>query len=96
MVDPKTREFIRTTIRSYLPDPGYKVFIFGSRTYDRHHPYSDIDVGVAGDRPIPADILVKMQERFEESSLPVHVDVVDFAGASKDFVRIAGTSTIAL
>lgn len=96
MVDPKTREFIRSTIRSYLPDPGYKVFIFGSRAYDRHHPYSDIDVGVTGDRPVPAETLMKIQELFEESSLPVHVDVVDFEGASKDFIRIAGTSTIDL
>ncbi len=96
MVDPKTREFIRTTIRSYFPDPAVKAFIFGSRTYHRHHPYSDIDVGVAGDRPVPADTLIRIRELFEKSSLPVHVDVVDFASVSKDFIRIAGTSTIAL
>lgn len=29
MVDSKTREFIRITIRSYLPDPAYKVFFVG-------------------------------------------------------------------
>lgn len=96
MVDPKTREFIRTTIRTYLPDLGCRVFIFGSRAFDHHHPYSDIDIGIKGDRPIEREAIMKIQESFDESSLPMRIDIVDFSRVSPDFSRIAGRSIVTL
>jgi len=96
MVDPKTRDFIRTTIRTYLPDLRYRLFIFGSRALDHHHPYSDVYVGIKGERPVAGDALMKIKESFDESGLPMRVDVVDFFRVSCDFSRIAGSATLSL
>lgn len=93
MIDPKTREFIRTTIRSYLPDEAYKVFLFGSRVTSHHHPYSDVDIGIEGKHRVSVGILSDIQEALQESDLPVRVDVVDFSSVNLDFRRIAHMHT---
>mgnify|MGYP001612432679 CR=1 FL=1 len=89
MIDPKTREFIRRTIRSYLPDPSYRLFLFGSRTQTHHHPYSDVDIGIEGRSRVSAKVLADIEEALEESDLPVRVGVVDFISVASDFRRIA-------
>lgn len=96
MIDEKTRDFIRATIRTYLPDSGYRVFIFGSRASDRHHPYSDIDIGIKGDQPVGRESLMKIQESFDNSSLPIRIDIVDFSRVSPDFSRIARSTIVTL
>lgn len=93
MIDEKTREFIRTTIRSYLPDEGYKIFLFGSRVTSHHHPYSDVDIGIEGKNRVSTRALSDIQEALQESDLPLRVDVVDFISVNPDFRRIAQMHT---
>ncbi len=76
-------------IRTYLPDPSYQLILFGSQVTRSARPFSDIDVGVVGKAPLPFTILGRINEALEQSSLPVRVDVVDFARTSATFRRIA-------
>lgn len=81
--------FIKMTVRKHLPDPSYRFFLFGSRVSGGAHPYSDFDIGILGKKPVPGTILNDIQETFENSSLPVRVDVVDMAQASASFHDLA-------
>lgn len=76
-------------VRTFLPKNAYRVFLFGSRTSPRHHPYSDIDIGLEGTDRVPLDVMAQLVEALEESDLPVKVDVVDFSRVTAEFARIA-------
>lgn len=89
MVDPKTREFIRKTIRTYLPDPGYNVFLFGSHAAGYARPYSDIDVGIMGPSAVPSETMMRIKEAFEESMTAYVIDPVDFVRTSDSFREFA-------
>ena len=51
-------------------------------------PYSDLDLAVISDAPLPLDVLAWLVEDFSESDLPWRVDVVDWAATSESFRRI--------
>ena len=82
-------EFIRRTIRKYLPESDYKIFIYGSRASGEAGKWSDIDVGIEGKKKVPFDILATISEEIRESDIPYMVDVVDFNRVSEKFRRIA-------
>ncbi len=89
MVDEKTRDFIRATIRKYIPDQAYKVFIFGSHAAGYARTYSDIDVGILGPSPVSGTTMANIKEAFEESMTPYIVDPVDFVHTGKSFQNLA-------
>lgn len=78
---------IKKIIYSFLPQ-GYQAFLFGSRVTGKGLPYSDFDVGVTGPRPLSMRILAKIREAFEESNIPVKIDVVDFRRVSEKFKKL--------
>lgn len=77
------------TVRRHLPDPAYRIFLFGSRAEGTAHPRSDIDIGIEGPAPVPASILDALQEEFEEAPTLYTIDVVDFRRVSQDFRTVA-------
>lgn len=89
-------EFIRQTIRKYLPGEDYKIFVYGSRAVGRAGRWSDIDVGIEGKKRIPFDILATISEEIRESDLPYMVDVVDFSRVSEKFRKIATKNILKL
>jgi predicted nucleotidyltransferase len=56
--------------------------IFGSRATGRARRYSDLDIGFAGE-PVPSDALARIEEEFEESELPLRVDVLNLGQADQ-------------
>lgn len=56
---------------------GCEVYIFGSRTTDKHHSHSDVDILYRTTAPLPPGFLAKMKEEIEESRFPFAVDLVD-------------------
>ncbi|MDE2766057.1 MAG: nucleotidyltransferase domain-containing protein, partial [Chloroflexota bacterium] len=40
--------------------------------------YSDLDLAVVGEEPLPRPALSRLREAFEESNLPMRVDVLDW------------------
>jgi predicted nucleotidyltransferase len=54
-------------IRRHLPDPAYRIFLFGSRATGTAGERSDIDIGIEGPAPVPGVILVKKNTRLSRS-----------------------------
>ena len=95
MLDPKTAVEIRSIIRKHLPDPAYKIFIFGSRAEgDKHRKFSDVDVGVLGPTPLEFMTKFNLEEDLENSNIPYIVDVIDFSKVNPKFKEIAMSATI--
>ena len=96
MLDTKTIDFLKKTLRLYISDGRYKTFIFGSRATQTNRKYSDIDLGISGPVPLSSKQYIQIKDALEESDLPYKVDVVDFSEVSEEFKKVALRSTIRL
>lgn len=95
MLDPKVASEIKSIIRKHLPDPSYKVFVFGSRAEgDKHRKFSDVDIGVLGPAPLEFMTKFNIEEDLENSNIPYLVDVIDFSKVNLKFKAIALSATI--
>lgn len=68
--------------------PGYDVWAFGSRAKRTAKPYSDLDLVVVSEQPLPIAIMADLRESFDESDLTIKVDIVDWAVTSASFRKI--------
>ena len=75
------------TVRRILHKHGLveDVFVFGSRVRGDHKKYSDLDLLIKRPFPLEARILVALKNDFEQSSLPITVDVVEWSKISEEF-----------
>src|SRR5260370_22233908 len=78
-----------SVIRRHLPDPAYRVFLFGSRATGSAGERSDIDIGIEGPSPIPRAALAAIADELEETPTLYTIEIVDFARVSDDFRRVA-------
>lgn len=85
-INPDNLEMTRSILSRFVPDR--EVRAFGSRVTGTAKEFSDLDLAVMGDAPIPSSILADMKEAFSESSLPFKVDVIDWALTKEHFRRI--------
>jgi len=92
--DTRLIQDLRHIVCKHLPDPVYKLFIFGSRAEGTHRRFSDVDLGILGPHPVPSQVIFNIQDDLEESDIPYLVDVVDFAAVSEKFKNIATSVTI--
>ena len=74
---PDHLEIVRDVLRRHLPTR--QVVAFGSRATWTAKEYSDLDLAVLGDEPLPLDTMAALSEGFSESDLPFKVDVVVWA-----------------
>jgi predicted nucleotidyltransferase len=58
--------------------PGLEIRVFGSRARRTAQRYSDLDLLVCGPRPLDLGVRAALREAFEESALPMSVDLVDW------------------
>jgi len=63
-------------LRRRIPDR--TVWVFGSRTNGKARKYSDLDLVVVGSEPIPNEIYDELIEDFDDSELPIRVDLLDW------------------
>ena len=88
MIDlaPHHLETVRRILTSSVPD--YEVRAFGSRVSNAAKPYSDLDLVIVGQAALGADELRLLREEFENSDLPIRVDVVDWNTISASFREV--------
>ena len=67
----------------------WRVFVFGSTARRQRQENSDIDIGFYGKTKLSADVIYKIRQEIEESSIPYHVDLVDFFGKPQAFQKLA-------
>lgn len=79
-----------STVRDILARivPGTEHLAFGSRLGQSYHRYSDLDIAIRADGPIPLSQLSALEEAFAESDLPFRVDIVDLHRVSPEFRQL--------
>ena len=66
----------------------YAVWAFGSRVKGNAKKYSDLDLAIMTQQPLSFSKMAILKEAFDESDLPIRVDVVDWAETSETFKKI--------
>jgi uncharacterized protein len=84
-LEPKHLNTVRQILNTKLP--GVDAFAFGSRVTSTFKKHSDLDVALVPSQPIDWKVLAELREAFEESDLPIRVDVIDWTSCSDDFKR---------
>ena len=72
-------------IGKYLSLNEFKIFFFGSRVKGDNFSKADIDVGIDGEKRIPAGIKLQIEEELEKIPIPYKIDLVDFKDVSEEF-----------
>jgi predicted nucleotidyltransferase/ribosomal protein S18 acetylase RimI-like enzyme len=81
-IDPRHLKIIKNILSKY----DYTFYLFGSRLTYKAKAFSDIDLYYTED--IPATLLNKLEEDFEESDLPYKADLVDYNKCDEGFKKI--------
>ena len=76
-----------TTVKRILAEhvPECEARAFGSRATWTTKDYSDLDLAIVGAGPLDWRTLSRLKEAFEESDLPMRVDVLDWYDISESF-----------
>ena len=85
-INPNYLAIIQSILSTHVPD--CEVRAFGSRAKWTARDYSDIDLVIVGGGPMDRITIGRLQEAFEESSLPTGVDVLDWYALSRDFRKV--------
>ena len=93
-VSPGHLAIVLEILRKHVPDR--EVWAFGSRVKGTAWRFSDLDLAIAGDTPLPFDVRGGMAEDFSESDLPFRVDILDWATTRDDFRRIVEAGKVVI
>ena len=85
-LEPKYVDIIKKTILAEISNA--EIFIFGSRTQGKALEYSDVDVALKSSDKIPIEIMLRLNARFKESTIPYKIDVVDLNNLKTEFKNI--------
>lgn len=93
-IRPDHWAIVRRILQKHVPQ--YAVWAFGSRTKWSAKEYSDLDLAIITDKPLPLSISAALDEDFSESDLPWKVDVVDWATTSEVFRKVIAQDKVVL
>lgn len=85
-LNPEELTEVRRILRLHVPDR--PVHAFGSRVTGKAKPFSDLDLAIMGETPLDFRQLSALKDAFAESTLPIRVDVIDWAATSAAFRKI--------
>ena len=85
-IHPDQWAIVRDLLQEHVPQ--YDVWAFGSRATRHAKPYSDLDLAIITDRPLPLAVSAALADGLSESDLPWKVDVVDWATTSEMFKKV--------
>lgn len=73
---PHHLDCVRNILKLHVPD--CEVWVFGSRAGTARKPFSDLDLAIVAPTPLPTRQLALLANAFEESDLPIRVDIVEW------------------
>jgi uncharacterized protein len=85
-LDQRHLEKVKEILAQLVPD--IEVKAFGSRVVGGAKQYSDLDLVLMTDTPLPPIDRAHLEDAFEESDLPIRIDLVEWATLSEDFRSI--------
>lgn len=93
-VAPKDLATVLGILHEHVPDRD--VLAFGSRVSGTAKRFSDLDLAILGEEPVPSRALAALNDAFDESNLPFKVDVVEWASTSAAFRSVIRRSAVTL
>ncbi len=85
-LDSKQLERVKMILKRHIPER--RVWVFGSRARGTAKPYSDLDLAVEGAEKLSFETRRRLQEDFEESDLPIRVDLVELCSVDPAFKQL--------
>ena len=85
-LNPKHLKTIQYILAEHIPE--YEVRAFGSRVKWTAKDYSDLDLAIIGSKPLNLRQKRQLAEAFEESNLPIRIDVLDWQSISEGFKKV--------
>ncbi len=82
----KHLHIVQSILSRYIP--GAEVWVFGSRITQCFKPYSDLDIVIRQCEGINQKQLFLLMDAFEESDLPIKVDVLDWESVDVGFQKV--------
>lgn len=79
-------ERVRRILARFVPEA--EIRVFGSRVHGGAAPYSDLDLAIVTNERLPQAVYYRILDAFEESDLPVRVDVLDWGRISPAFREV--------
>jgi len=93
-IRPEHWRIVQDILRHHVPQ--HEVWAFGSRASRKAKPYSDLDLVIVAEEPLPHCLTGELSEAFSDSDLPWKVDVLDWASTDDSFRRIIEHSRVIL
>lgn len=85
-LNPRHLKTVQDILMTYIPD--CEVRAFGSRVKWTARHYSDLDLAIIGSGRLDLTKMRRLREAFEESDLPIRVDVLDWHAIAEGFKKI--------
>jgi len=85
-------KIVLSILRRHIPHN--TVAVFGSRVHGNAKPTSDIDIVIMNDAPLETTTLSRLTNAFTESTLPVKVDIVEWATTQENFRKIIAEKNV--
>jgi len=85
----KLKKEILEIVEKHLDLGRYRVFFFGSRVSGKGTERSDIDIGIEGPGPVPAEAMFAIEEEIERIPTLYKIEVVDFRTVAQKFREVA-------
>ena len=76
-------KLVRSILREHIPNES--IYVFGSRATGRTRHLSDLDLLLDRAEPLDRRTMSELMEAFDESDLPIEVDVVDLSSVTPTF-----------
>ena len=91
-LNPAHLAIVERILAKHVPE--CEVRGFGSRATWNAKDHSDLDLAVVGEGPLPRRTLALLKEAFEESRLPMRVDVIDWNAIAEGFRELIASDTV--
>jgi predicted nucleotidyltransferase len=82
-LEPYVLQQVRAILEKHVPE--CEVWAFGSRVGSCSKRFSDLDLAVISTAELPTRRLALLAYAFEDSDLPIRVDVIDWQSTSPAF-----------
>lgn len=89
-IDEGDLRILKENLRHYLS--GFTVYAFGSRTLGNHRQWSDLDLYIVGDIPVPSEL----KEALSESDVAIHIDIIDNFSITEEFLQVINREELVL
>jgi len=87
-LEEKYLKQVKEILLKNLKDTNIKVYAFGSRTKQKFRQYSDLDLALKlEDKKIEYKLISTLKYDFEESLIPIKVDILDLNDISETFKK---------